>query len=318
MNNPASGPWTHAHTFGQDRKRAGESRTILVAGITLVMMVVEIAAGLLVGPRARRADGLHMGSHAVALGIAVFAYVYARRHAQDPRFNFGTGKVNALGGFTGAVLLALFALAMAWESAERFVYPVPIAFNQAIAVAVLGLLVNGASMLILGHGHGDHEDHGHHHPDGHHHHHHDDHNLRSAYLHVLADALTSLFAIAALLSGKFLGWVWLDPMMGIVGAVLVAVWSRGLLRTTTRVLLDMRAPEELHAAVRHALESGDTSVTDLHLWQIGPGTYAGIIVLVTSAPRPAAHYHALLPQHTGLAHVTIEVHEARRSGAAPS
>lgn len=308
MDSPATGPWQHAHTFGQDVKRSGESRTLLVAFITLVMMAVEIAAGILFGSMALLADGLHMGSHAVALGIAVFAYVYARRHAEDPRFNFGTGKVNALGGFTGAVLLALFAFAMAWESVQRLVFPVSIAFNQAIAVAVVGLVVNGVSMLILGHGDEAHGHGGNHHGHAHGNVHHHDHNLRSAYLHVLADALTSVFAIAALLCGKLLGWVWLDPVMGLVGAVLVAVWSMGLLRSTTRVLLDMRAPEELHAAVRQALEGEETAITDLHLWQIGPGVHAGSIVLVTPDPRPAAYYHGLLPACAGLVHVTIEVH----------
>lgn len=299
-------PWEHSHAFGQDRKRAGEGRTVLVASLTGLMMVVEIAAGLAFGSMALLADGLHMGSHAVALGIAVFAYVYARRHAHDGRFSFGTGKVNALGGFTGAVLLALFALGMAWESVERLLYPVSIAFNQAILVAVLGLVVNGLSVLILGQ-----EDHHHDHPEhehGHHHHHHD-HNLRSAYLHVLADALTSVFAIAALLSGKYLGWAWMDPVMGVVGAILVAVWSRGLLLATTRVLLDMQAPVDLREAVRERLEREDGSrVADLHVWSVGPNLYAAAVCVVAREPRAAEHYHGLLRSEERIAHVTVEVH----------
>mgnify|MGYP005851822403 CR=1 FL=1 len=220
----------HDHIFGQDQRRAGESRTLIVIALTAVTMVVEIVAGWLFGSMALLADGLHMGSHAVALTISAAAYIYARKRAGDPRFSFGTGKVNALGGFTGAILLAGFALLMAGESIHRFIEPVPIRFNSAILVAVVGLVVNGLSVFILGdRGHG----HNHHQDDGHHHDHHHDHNLRSAYLHVLADALTSVLAIAALLAGKYLGWNWMDPAMGIVGAILVARWSLGLIRQTS-------------------------------------------------------------------------------------
>lgn len=299
---------------------AGESRTVVVAVLTASMMGIEIAAGILFGSMALLADGLHMGSHAVALGIAVFAYVYARRHAYDTRFLFGTGKVNALGGFTGAILLALFAAVMAWESLERFWFPVPIAFNQAIVVAVLGLVVNGVSVLILGHnepGHA-HDHGGHEHPHLHHHHdragaEHRDHNLRSAYLHVLADTLTSVFAIVSLLAGKFFGWVWMDPLMGIVGAVMVAIWSRGLLQVTGRVLLDMRVSEELEAAVRGGLENeSGVRVMDLHIWSIGPGIHAAAISLVAPDPASAHYYRGLLPGNLGLVHVTIEVQRDTR------
>lgn len=302
----------HDHDFGQDRRRPGEMRTVLVVIITLVTMAVEIGAGLAFGSMALLADGLHMGSHAVALGIAVFAYVYTRRHARDGRFNFGTGKVNALGGFTGAILLALFAVMMAWASFERLLFPVPIAFNQAILVAVAGLVVNGISVLILG-DRSEEEVYGHHHDHvhGHEHGHTHDHNLRSAYLHVLADALTSVFAIIALLSGKYLGWVWMDPFMGILGAVLVGVWSRGLVLSTARVLLDMQAPDIIVAAVRDSLEhGGESRVTDLHVWSIGPCLYAAAINLAALSPRPSAYYHDLIPQELGLVHVTIEVVEA--------
>lgn len=231
MQDENLGLWRHSHTFGQDIKRIGENRTLLVICITATMMMVEIAAGIFYGSMALLADGLHMASHAVALGISAFAYVYARRHALDARFSFGTGKVNSLGGYTGAVLLAVFALIMAWESLIRLANPIDIAFDQAILVAVLGLVVNGASVFILGnqhsheHGHDHHDDHGDH----------DDHdlNLKAAYFHVMADALTSVLAIGALLAGKYLGYSWMDPLMGIVGAILVARWSIGLLKTTS-------------------------------------------------------------------------------------
>lgn len=291
--------WQHRHTFGQDKKRRGETRTFLVIALTGAMMIIEIAAGILFGSMALLADGLHMASHAVALGISAFAYVYARRHALDPRFSFGTGKVNALGGFTGAVLLAVFALMMAWKSVDRIVFPTPIAFNQAILVAVFGLLVNGVSAIILGDD--DHDDH----EGGHHH----DHNLRAAYLHVLADALTSLLAIFALLAGKFGGLVWMDPVMGLVGAVLVARWALGLLRLTSGVLLDHQAPREKETAIRQALERHDGDrVADLHVWSVGPNIYAAIVAVVAHEPKPPEHYKGLIPTDLGIVHVTVEVH----------
>jgi len=313
--------WCHEHSFGQDRRRPGESRTQVVIAITATMMVVEIAAGIVFGSMALLADGLHMASHAVALGINAYAYAYARRHARDAAYSFGTGKVNTLGGFTGAVLLAAFALLMASESVQRLVSPVRIAFDQAIWVAVLGLIVNGASMLILGrHAHDD-DDHGHSHDDHDHDHDHDndhdhvhgaashDHNLVSAYLHVLADALTSLLAIVALLAAKYFGLAWMDPTMGIVGAVLVARWSFALLKTTSAVLLDRSAPEEVRAALERAIERVDGNrVADLHLWCIGPNLYAAVLTVVTPRPRPPDHYKALIPPRLNVVHVTVEVH----------
>lgn len=300
----------HAHTFGQDRVSRGERRTTWVALLTGAFMVVEIAAGLAFGSMALLADGLHMGSHAVALGVAVAAYVYARRRAGDESFSFGTGKVNALGGFTGALLLAGFAALMAWESVERLLAPVPIVFDRAIAVAVVGLCVNAASVAILGvgrggHGHGDAPEAGAVHPHAHSH----DHNLRSAYLHVLADALTSLLAIVALLGGKVLGQVWLDPAMGVVGALLVARWSWGLLRDTSGVLLDRQPPQAVRERVRAALEAGgDERVVDLHVWWVAPGVRAACIALVAHEPLSPEAYKARLPADLGLAHVTLEVH----------
>ena len=306
----------HDHVFGLDRVQDGERRTFWVAVMTAVFMVAEVAGGLMFGSMALLADGMHMGSHAMALGIAVVAYRYARRRARDPRFSFGVGKVNALAGFTGALLLAVFAVAMAHESVDRLLNPTTIAFDAAIAVACVGLAVNLASMLILGVGHHSHGE------DGHHHHHHGDHghghdahehdhNLRSAYLHVLADALTSLTAIFALLGGKLWGLNWLDPLMGIAGSLLVARWSWGLLRQTSRVLLDHQAPAVVVEAVRSALEDqGGVAVVDLHVWDIGPGLRAGAIVLRADDPQPPAHYRERLPHHAGLVHVTIEVQPA--------
>jgi cation diffusion facilitator family transporter len=299
--------WQHGHDFGQGTRRSAERRTLAVIVVTATMMVVEIAAGLFFGSMALLADGLHMASHAAALSISAFAYVYARRHAYDARFSFGTGKANALGGFTGAVLLAVFALLMAGESLNRLIHPVPIAFSQAILVAVLGLIVNGTSMLILGH-----EGHEHHHDedgDHEHTHPHGDHNLRSAYLHVLADALTSLLAIFALLAAKYLDMAWMDPLMGIVGALMVSRWSIGLLRLTSAVLLDRQGPAHIWETVRDSIEGQDDNrVADLHLWSVGPGIYAAIVSVVSHAPRPPGWYKALIPGGLGLVHVTVEVH----------
>jgi cation diffusion facilitator family transporter len=294
------------HSFGQEQAKAGERRTMIVVVITAVMMVIEIISGIAFGSMALLADGLHMGSHAAALGLAAFAYVYARRHAKDARFSFGTGKVNSLAGFTGAIALAAFAVIMLVESVERFMNPVTIVFNQAILVAVVGFIVNGVSMVILGghHGGGDHgHDHGHHH-----HHDREDHNLRSAYLHVLADALTSLLAIVALLAGKYFGAVWLDPVMGVLGAGLVIRWSVGLLRQSGRVLLDRQAPRHVRQAVVDAIEQqGRNRIYDLHVWTIGPGYYAVEICLETAHPMNPDDYRRLLPDDLGLAHVTVEV-----------
>jgi cation diffusion facilitator family transporter len=244
------------------------------------------------------ADGLHMASHTVALGIAAFAYIYARRHAHDRRFSFGTGKVNALGGFTGAVLLASFAAFMAAGSIERLLHPAVIRYDAAILVAAVGLVVNGACALILNvkDPHHDHQDH-------------HDHNLRSAYLHVLADALTSLLAVVALLAAKYAGLTWMDPLMGIVGAVLIGRWSFGLMRASGRVLLDREAPEELRHRLVRCIEDGDDArVADLHLWSIAPGIYAAELVVVSPEPLAPDAYKVRLPAGLGLGHVAVEVH----------
>ena len=307
-------PSMHSHTFGQDRKRPGENRTFIVIAVTAAMMVVEITTGVLFGSMALLADGLHMASHAAALSINAFAYVYARRHADDSRFSFGTGKVNALGGFSGAVLLAVFAVMMAFESLVRLVNPVAIAFNQAIAVAVIGLVVNGLSMLILDHKGGHHHDHDHDHAGTDHHHGHDhDHNLRSAYLHVLADALTSLLAIFALLAAKYFGLIWMDPLMGIVGAIMVSRWSIGLLVSTSHVLLDHQAPAHIQKRIVEGLEkNGTAQVVDLHLWSVGPEIYAAIVSLTAKNPHSPDAYKRLIPADLKLVHVTVEVNADSR------
>ena len=289
----------HTHTFGQDLKRPGEFRTFIVIAITASMMVVEIAAGIAFGSMALLADGLHMGSHAVALGISAFAYVYARRHAHNKRYSFGTGKVNTLGGYTGAILLAVFAAMMAFESVVRLINPVEIAFNQAIFVAVLGLIVNGASVFILDAGHGH----------DHHHHHHHDHNLKSAYLHVLADALTSLLAIFALVIGKYFGAVWMDPIMGIVGAILVARWSISLLKTTSAILLDEQASENTRNSIQEIIEAdANNRIVDLHLWIVGPGVFSAIVSIVSRDPQQPDYYKLLIEEHITLHHLSVEVH----------
>jgi len=313
----------HDHSFGEHQRKPGELRTLLVVLLTAATMILEIAAGLAFGSMALLADGLHMASHTTALAIAMFAYVYARRHAHDERFTFGTGKVNSLAGFTGAVLLVIFALFMVFESVKRLFAPISIAFNQALVVACVGLIVNGLSVVILGHRDEGHPagDHGEVdapgygpagplretvHAQGDHHAH--DHNLRSAYLHVLADALTSVLAILALLAGKFGGLFWLDPVKGLVGALLVAHWSIGLLHTTSRVLLDRQGPEHVCAEIRAAVEALEGSVvTDLHLWAIAPRMYNLMLVVTTSGSDTPERVRQRLPGGTGIVHTVIEV-----------
>jgi cation diffusion facilitator family transporter len=307
MQNSDIPPWQHAHDFLGETARA-ERNTRWVIALTAAMMVAEIIAGLSFGSMALLADGWHMSTHVAAFLITAFAYWYARRHAADRRFTFGTGKVGVLGGFTSAIVLAVVALLMAAESIERMFSPQPIVFNQAIAVASLGLAVNLASAALLHdshdhhHGHGGHDHHSHHHGHG-------DQNLRAAYLHVLADALTSVTAIVALLAGKYAGWNWLDPAMGIVGSVVIALWARGLLRDTSRVLLDGEVAPHAESEIREAIEAdGRACITDLHVWQVGPGKFAVIVAVVADEPRAPEHYRALVQQHEEFAHVTVEVH----------
>lgn len=298
-------PWTHDHVFGNDLRRPGESRTLIVVCVTAAMMVIEIVAGITFGSMALLADGLHMASHTAALGLSLVAYIVARRLARDSRFSFGVGKINTLAGFASAILLLGFAVVMVTESVARLVNPVEIVFDSALLVAVIGLIVNGVSAWILSSSShsGKHDHH-----DGHRHDHHHDHNLRAAYLHVLADALTSILAIAALLAGKYLDAVWMDAAMGIVGAVLVTRWSIGLIRESSRVLLDFQAPPEILEQIRTALEtSPQDRVTDLHVWMIGPGIYAAEIALVSKDPQSPDAYRTRLPDECSVAHATVEI-----------
>jgi cation diffusion facilitator family transporter len=306
--------WRHDHSFLGARHDRNEAAARWVMIITLAMMVVEIAAGVIYGSMALLADGWHMASHAAALGIASFAYMYARRHRDNARFTFGTGKVNDLAGFSSALLLGVVALLMAWESAQRLLNPVEIDFDQATLVAVAGLAVNIVCAWLLR------DDHSHHHDEhdehDHDHHDHHDHNMRAAYMHVLADALTSVLAIAALLGGSYLGWAWLDPVMGLVGAAVIARWAWGLMGDAARILMDTAPTPDIMEKIKTLLESeADIRVADLHVWRVGPGHMALMATVVTHTPRPPAHYKALLKDVAGLSHVTIEVETC---GVAPS
>jgi cation diffusion facilitator family transporter len=307
---------THDHVFLGARHDENARRTLWVVGLTTVMMVGEIVAGSLFNSMALLADGFHMATHAGALAVAAAAYAFAKKHARTGRYTFGTGKVGDLAGFASALVLAVVALAIAWESLVRLLNPRTVAFEQATLVAVVGLVVNLASAALLGAGH--HHGHGHHHAghghDDHHHHHGDDHdhahgphhdnNLRAAFVHVLADALTSVLAIGALLAGRYLGWTWLDPVMGIVGALVIASWAWGLLRDTSAVLLDASDPD-LEAEVRDEVESpGGARITDLHVWRLGPTAHGAIVSYVGEAP-PREVRSRLRHVHE-LEHVTVE------------
>ncbi len=294
--------WKHSHRFtiGDDQ---GLRKTKQVILLTLTMMIVEIAAGVLFGSMALLADGWHMGTHAAALGITAIAYYYARRHADNPKYTFGTGKVGVLGGFTSAVVLAGVALLMAVASFERLLLPRPIRFDEAIIVAVTGLIVNLVSAYILRD-----RRHAHDHTGSQHRHH--DYNLKAAYLHVLADALTSVLAIIALTAGKALGWIWMDPIMGVVGAAVIMRWSYGLLRDTGKILLDRDVSMETVVTIYSTIEAdSDNRVSDLHIWRIGSNQLAGIISIVTHFPKPPDHYKKLLTRFKELAHITIEVNQ---------
>ena len=318
--------WQHGHVFLGRRHDENERRTWLVVALTAVMMVAEIVGGTIFGSMALVADGWHMSTHAGALAIAALAYRFARRHAQDERFGFGTGKLGELAGYSSAIILAMIALLIGYESAVRLLNPVSIGFDQAIAIAVVGLAVNLASAWLLRdqHEHGEHseDDHGDHDLDGqdqHHHHrnhHHHDHNLRAAYLHVLADALTSVLAITALLAGRLYGWVWMDPAMGIVGALVIAHWSLGLLRSSGAVLLDTVPDARLAAQLKRSLEQGTDRVADLHLWRLGPGHLGVVASIVSDVPQTPDAYKARLAGFAGLSHVTVEVHACRHEATA--
>jgi len=286
-------------------------RTQWVVALTVVMMVAEIAGGTWYGSMALVADGWHMATHAAALGIATIAYRYARRHADDPRFSFGTGKVGDLAGFASAVSLAIVALLIGAESLHRLLHPQNIDFLQAGAIAVLGLVVNLVSALLLKHDHDHDDDHDEDAP-AHHDHAHQDTNLRAAYLHVLADALTSVLAILGLLAGRYLGWIWMDAVAGLLGAAVIAHWSIGLARAAGRNLLDSQDDSELEQAVRRQLASapGQAAINDLHLWRLGPGQFGLIASMRGSSPATADQYRQALANLPQLKHVTIETSSA--------
>jgi cation diffusion facilitator family transporter len=291
--------WEHDHAFNHD-PGAGERNTRLVIYLTLVMMVVEVSAGSAFGSMALLADGWHMGTHAAALGITAMAYFYARKHAANPRYSFGTGKVGILGGFSSAVVLAMIALLMGVEAFQRLMSPRPIRFGEAIAVAIIGLIVNLVSAWLLWDRHS--------HADGHGHATHRDHNLRAAYLHVLADAMTSVLAIVALLTGKFFGWLWMDALMGIVGSAIIMKWSYGLLMDTGKILLDRDVDLETVEKVRSLVEADSLHrVTDIHVWRVGPHHLSVILSILTTDPQPPGYYKKLLAKLDDIVHVTIEV-----------
>ncbi|NTF41321.1 CDF family Co(II)/Ni(II) efflux transporter DmeF [Rhizobium rhizogenes] len=304
----------HSHVFlGSDHSR-NERRIWLVIALTAVMMVIEIGAGSVYGSMALIADGWHMSTHASAMLISALAYLYARRHAHNARFTFGTGKLGDLAGFASAIVLAGIALLMGWESLQRLFNPVAINFREAIAIAVAGLVVNLVSAWLLRGDHG-HDHHGHSHAHEHHHDHGHDHapggkdnNLRSAYIHVIADAMTSVLAIAALLLGSRFGWTFLDPLMGIVGGLVILQWSWSLLRASGAILLDfIPVGEDLPDEIREAIETGEDRITDLHVWQVGPGHHAAIVAVATPMSRDPAFYKARLADIHELSHVTVEV-----------
>jgi cation diffusion facilitator family transporter len=320
------GPWRHSHRFDRGN-RDGETRTRWVLALTLVTMVAEVVAGWWTGSMALLADGWHMGTHAMALGIAALAYAVARRHGDDSRYAFGTWKIEVLGSFASALVLALVALAIGVESGLRLWRAEPVAAQTALIVAVIGLIVNLASAWLLhaapgdaaaaaqsGHGH-DHAHHAH----AHSHHAHTgaaDLNLRGAYLHVLADALTSVLAIAALSAALWLGWWWLDPLVGVLGAVVIAVWAKGLLRESANVLLDREMDHPLAKQLRAAVESdGDAKVADLHLWRVGREQFAAIVCIVADAPLAPAAYRERLRAHHELVHMSVEVNRCLQACA---
>lgn len=296
--------WQHGHNFFVHREQ-NEKNTQKVMGLTAVTMVVEIVAGVAFGSMALLADGWHMGTHVAAFLITLFAYSYSRKNANNPDFTFGPGKINVLGGFASAVALAVVALIMAVESVGRFFSPVEIHYGQSILVAVVGLVVNVVSAFLLHGSHGHDHHHGHSHG---HENHHEDHNLKAAYFHVLADALTSVLAIVALLFGSLFGWWALDPGMGIVGALVITRWAWGLLKESSAILLDAGVKREVREEIKDLVEAdADNRVTDIHVWKVGPHHLAALLTLVTHYPRSSGEYKKLLAGFDQLKHITIEV-----------
>ncbi|MEO8714375.1 MAG: CDF family Co(II)/Ni(II) efflux transporter DmeF [Acetobacteraceae bacterium] len=300
----------HSHVFlGEDHERA-ERRSWAVIWLCGAMMVIEIVGGLMFGSIALVADGLHMSTHAGALLLAALAYSYARRHAEDPRFTFGTGKLGDLAGFTSAVILAMIAVLIAYEAARRFVAPVPIQFVEAIPIAVLGLAVNaGSAWLLSGDKHHHHHEHGH---DDHHHHGAAgrDNNMRAAIVHVMADAAVSVLVIVGLLLARGFGWLWMDPLAGLIGACVIASWSYGLIRDTGAILLDINPDRAVAEGIRRTIETEGDKLADLHVWRLGPGHLGAIVSIVTPSPREPDFYRQRLGGFRSLSHVTVEVRHA--------
>ena len=294
--------WQHSHNFSVNRETE-EKKTKIVILLTAITMIVEIFAGWFFGSIALLADGWHMATHVAAFGITIFTYQYARKQAQNFQYTFGTGKVNVLGGFASAVALGVIAFVMALESGIRFFQPQTIQFNQAIIVAIIGLIVNLISALLL-------KDDDHHHHDQAHHHHHHDRNLRAAYFHVLADALTSVLAILALFAGKFLGWIWLDATMGLVGAVIITKWSYDLVRETSSILLDSAVDKQIKLDILNAIEAhSDNRITDLHVWYISENHLSATISVVTHYPQQPEYYKQLLSHIDLLSPLVVEVNQ---------
>ncbi|SFS18996.1 cation diffusion facilitator family transporter [Dyella sp. OK004] len=306
---PDTSSYLHSHQFN-DGNPLAEKNTLRAAVITAVMMVVEITGGYLLNSMALLADGWHMSSHALALGLSLGAYALARKLAHDGRFAFGTWKIEVLGGYSSALLLGVVAALMLFQSVERLFAPSPIHYNEAIVIATIGLGVNLLCAWLLKDGHHGHE-HGHSHDHAHGHHHHDI-NLRSAYLHVIADAATSVLAIAALLGGKYVGASWLDPVMGIVGAFLVANWAISLLKQSGRILLDAEMDAPVVQEIREVVEEHFpyAAVSDLHVWRVGKGRFACILGLVSAQPLTAAAVRGRLAVHEELVHITVEIADA--------
>ncbi|MEQ6347068.1 CDF family Co(II)/Ni(II) efflux transporter DmeF [Vibrio cyclitrophicus 1F53] len=315
-------PTRHQHNFSSHNSQ-GEKRTFYVLLLTVVTMIVEIIAGTIYGSIALLADGWHMGTHAAAFGITLFAYRYAKKHAESERFSFGTGKVSVLGGYTSAIALGIVALLMLVESVHRLFNPQAIQFNEAIIVACIGLTVNVVSMFLLGDHHHDHgHEHGHNHSKSHDHshshdhdsdhshkhgEHHHDHNLRAAYMHVLADTLTSLLAIVALLFGKFYGWNWLDAAMGMIGALVIAKWTMNLMKQTSPILLDENIGDDYRQSITEALASY-AIVTDLHMWKVSGHHYSAAITLESNSDKTISEYKQMLAKFDKINHLTLEVH----------
>ena len=294
--------YIHQHNFTSVNDQ-NVKRTWYVLVITVITMIIEVIAGTVYGSMALLADGWHMGTHAAAFCITLFTYSYARKHASSNKFSFGVGKVGVLGGYTSAIALGIVAIIMLAESIHRLLSPIEIQFNQSILVAIIGLIVNIASMFILGHEHHDHDHHSHKHD----HHSGHDHNLKAAYFHVLADALTSVLAICALLVGKFLGWYWLDPIMGVVGAVIITKWALGLMKQTSPILLDENIDKEYQLKIINTIDDEHTKVTDIHIWKISADHYSASIALCTTTDANVETFKHSLNQFDKLSHLTIEV-----------